>query len=306
MKKVLPFFLLLSMPLWAQGLEIKVGLLPILETLPLHVALREGYFPPGLQINLIPVASAAERDQLLASGEIDLVINDLLSVALFNHRGIKLVVVRKAREATDRYPQFFILSAPNSPIRHPRDLKGVPIAISEATIIHYVTERLLEREGLDRKEMVFVAIPRIPDRMNALASGRVRAATLPDPFSFLAMQQGAQLLLADSVHPEYSLSVYSVREDFLKEHPEAVRAFLKGIERAVQAVNSQKERWKGLLVEKKLVPPPLTGSYQIPDLPPASVPTEGQWSDVVSWMAEKGLIEGKIPYRDCVTSRFLP
>lgn len=306
MKRVMAILCLVLLAGWAKGSELRVGLLPILETLPVHVALKEGYFPKDLEVKLVPVASAAERDQLLAAGEIDLVINDLVSVALFDRKGADLVVVRTAREATREYPQFFILSAPNSSIGRPQDLRGIPVAISEATIIHYVTERLLEAEGLRPEEIAFVAIPRIPDRMSALVSGKVKAATLPDPLSLLAMQQGTNLVLDDSSHPEYSLSVYSVRAPVLEKDPEAVRKFLEGVERAVLAVNGQKERWRDLMVEKRLVPPPLKGSYRIPDLPPASIPTEAQWADVIAWMMGKGLIKEGIPYGRCVTGRFLP
>ncbi|RLA98984.1 MAG: hypothetical protein DRG32_00080 [Deltaproteobacteria bacterium] len=300
---ILSFFVL---ALEAIGGEIKVGLLPILETLPVHVALQEGYFPEDVKVELVPVASAAERDQLVASGEIDLAINDLISVAFFNHKGVKMVVVRTARQATKSYPQFLLLSAPTSGIRNPKELKGVPIAISEATIIHYVTERLLQRAGLGPEDMTFLAIPRIPDRMSALVSGRVKAATLPDPLSLLALQQGANPVMDDSSFPEYSLSVYSVRADFLEGNPHLIKGFLEGIERAVRAINSDKERWRKLLVERKLVPPPLKGSYSIPDLPLASVPTEGQWSDVIDWMLQKGLINQAIPYGECINSGLLP
>ncbi len=289
-----------------QPITVRVGVLPILDVLPIYVAEAQGYFPKEIKLEIIPVASAAERDQLMAAGQLDVIVNDLLSVALYNKEKPTVLVVRTARAATPSFPQFYILASPKSEIKTVEDLKGVAIGISEATIIQYVTERLLQAEGLKPEEIKEVPVPRIPDRMAALASGDLKAATLPDPMALLAMQQGARLILDDSRHPFYSLSVYSFRKDFAQKHPEAVRAFLQAIEKAVKDINSDKTRWAGLLVEKKLVPPALTGSYTIPDFPTASVPKKEQWDDVIDWAIGKGLIQVRLAYEDSVKAEFLP
>ncbi len=63
----------------------KMGLLPILDVLPFYVAEQAGYFEEeGLNIELIPVSSALERDQLMLAGEIDGMLNDLISTGIFN------------------------------------------------------------------------------------------------------------------------------------------------------------------------------------------------------------------------------
>jgi hypothetical protein len=85
-----------------------------------------------------------------------------------------------------------------------------------------------------------------------------------------------------------------------------VRAFLLAIEKAVKDINSDKGRWAGLLVEKKLVPPALSGSYTIPDFPLASVPKKEQWDDVINWAMEKGLIQTRLAYEESVKAEFLP
>ena len=71
---------------------------------------------------------------------------------------------------------------------------------------------------------------------------------------------------------------------------EAARLAGKRLERAIADVNADKTRWAGLLTERQLVPAPLIGSYEVPDFPPASVPSESQWADVVAWAQEQELI----------------
>ena len=66
-------------------ITLKMGLLPILDVLPFYVAQEAGYFETeGVNIELIPVSSALERDQLLLAGEIDGMLNDLVSTGIFN------------------------------------------------------------------------------------------------------------------------------------------------------------------------------------------------------------------------------
>jgi NitT/TauT family transport system substrate-binding protein len=286
---------------------LRIGVLPILDALPLYVADAEGYFgEEGVTVEFVPVSAAAERDQLMQAGQIDGMINDLISTALYNQNEVLITIVRFARTATATFPQYRILAASDSGITAPGDLRGVPIGISEGTVIEYVTYRLLEAEGLAPAEIATVAVPTIAERMNLLASGQIQAATLPDPLSTLAIQSGASVVIDDTAHPEFGNSVVSFRASVLEDHPEAVRGFLSALERAIADVNADKTRWAGLLTERQLVPAPLIGSYEVPDFPPASVPSESQWADVVAWAQEQELITADVPYANAVDASFLP
>ena len=51
---------------------LKIALLPILDTFPYYVAKAKGYFNEyGINVRAVPVTSGLERDQLMQSGEID-------------------------------------------------------------------------------------------------------------------------------------------------------------------------------------------------------------------------------------------
>lgn len=286
---------------------IRVGVLPILDALPMYVAQDQGYFAEqGVGVEFVPVSSAAERDQLMQSSQIDSMINDLVSTTLYNQDQTQIVIVRFSRIATREYPQYRVLAAADSGIEDVEDLRGVPIGVSEGTVIAYTTERLLEGAGFSPAEIQTVAVPRIPDRMALLGSGELAAANLPDPLASLAIQGGASVIIDDTTKPEIGSSVISFRTDFLQDHPEAVRAFLAAIEEATRDINDDKSQWADLLTEESLVPEPLIGSYEIPDFPIASVPSEDQFEDVLSWTQEKGLVEGDVRYGASVDKSYLP
>jgi len=286
---------------------LKIVVLPILDALPMYVAQQEGYFEEnGVSVEFIPASSAAERDQIMAAGQGDGMINDLISTLFYNQDEIQIQIVRFARSATPEFPQFRILAAPKSGIANIEDLKNKEIGISEGSVIEYTTDRLLEAEGFSQSEIVTVAVPKIPDRLSLLSASEIPAANLPDPLSSLAMQNGATVIIDDSKHPEYGNSEISFRKDVIDENPEAISGFLAAIEKAVNEINSDPTKWDGLLSEKQLVPAPLIGTYQVPTFPLASVPSEAQWKDVVAWAIDKTYLVDEVSYSDSVNSDFLP
>jgi NitT/TauT family transport system substrate-binding protein len=287
--------------------SIKIATLPILDNLPMYVAQQEGLFAANnVNVEFIPVGSAAERDQVIVAGQADGMINETISTLLYNKDNPQVQIVRFARTATPEASQYSILSSSQSGITSPDELKGVEIGVSEGTIIQYITHRLLQAEGLTLDEIKTVAVPKIADRMALLGSGELKAATLPDPLSSLAIQQGANIVIDDTSHPEYGYSTYSFVIPFIEQNPEAVRGFLKAVEEASAMINEDPTKWENLLTEQQLVPTPLIGSYKIPPFPTASVPSESQWTDALAWAKDNGLVENDVAYTDSVNASFLP
>lgn len=286
---------------------LKIAVLPIIDTLPMYVAEAERLFAKyGVTVELIPVASAPERDQLLAAGQADGTINETLSVMLFNKDTVQMQAVRYALRPVEGYGHFFILASGKSGITDAQGLKGVEIGVSQGTVIEYVTERLLQAEGLSVDEIKTIAVPKIPDRMALLGSGELAAGVLPDPLASLAISQGAVKVLDDSAHPEYGFSVYSFRKDVIDNNPEAVKAFLAAIEEAIQLINPDPAKYTSLLSDKGLVPPPLLETFRVPPFPQSEIPSEAEWNDGLAWLKEKGILTVDVNYTDSINGSLLP
>ena len=286
---------------------IRIAVLPILDTLPMFVAQQENlYSRHNVKVELIPVGSAPERDQLIAAEQADAMVNEVVSTLFYNKERIQVQTVRFARVATSDAPLFHIMASAQSGITKPEDLKGVEIGISQGTIIEYLTDRLLQAQGFSPEEIKTIAVPKISDRMALLASGELHAGMLPDPLTFLAEQQGAVIVLDDSSLPEYSFSTITFRKAFIDAHPQAVRGFLAAIEEATALINKEPEQYTDLLTEQQLVPAPILEAYKIGQYPTAGVPSEAQWNDVLAWTKEKGLLDADISYQDSVTDAYLP
>ncbi len=291
----------------SQPIKIRIAALRILDTLPIYVAEQEGFFTArGIKVEFIPAASAPERDQLIASGQADGLINEMTSVLFSNRSQVTVQVVRIARAATKDQPVFQVLAGKDSGITKLANLKNKLTGISQGTVIEYLFNRLVEAEGFNTADFPTTNIPSVSDRLALLQSGEVQAAILPDPFSDLAQQNGALDVIDDSSHPEFGYSTLSFRKAFIDQNPAAIKAFLAAWEEAVKAINANPGQWKDVLTQRQIVPAPVAGSYKVPSYVTASVPSEKQFQDALAWAKSKSLLTQDEAYKDCVNDSFLP
>jgi NitT/TauT family transport system substrate-binding protein len=286
---------------------LRMALLPILDVLPFHVADQNGFFDQmGVRIELIAVKSAQERDTLMQTGQIDGMLADPLTPVLFNQEEEQIKVVRTASKSYPGAPLFRILAAPGSKIASAADLAGVEIGISQNTIIEYITARMLEKAGLTADQIATQEVSAIPVRFELLINGQIPAATLPDPLASGAIAAGARVVVDDASVEQLSQSILVFSSQALQTKPQAVRAFLRAWEMAVDELNSKPDAYRDLLIEQGRVPESIQGTFQMPPFPKASVPTPDQMADVVKWALDKGLVQNDVPYERMVDASFLP
>lgn len=280
---------------------IKLAFLPILDSLPFYIAEQEGYFAEeGLDVQAVPVSSPVERDQLMQAGEIQGMLNELSSTALFNQSDINVQTVQTVRMATDKSPVFRILASPQSGITTPAGLAGQEIGVSKNSIIEYLTDRILQNEGLTDEQIAVKSVPVIPERFQLLMSGQIPAATLPDPLAQAAVAAGAVEVISDTAYPSYSMSVLSFSSATIKNNRTSVKKFLKAWNKAVKALNENPDRFRALFLEKVRVPPAVSETFVIPAFADPELPAEEDWNDVLDWLESKGLIDNRAAYGDSV------
>jgi NitT/TauT family transport system substrate-binding protein len=296
-----------AQPAVAPTESIKLALIPVLDTIPIYVALQNGYFQEqGLAVETVPVKSPQERDVLLQTGQVDGVLTDLQGVGLLNKDSVKVKAVYTSRRPFPDAPLFRILASPKSEITSVADLKGVEIGISNNTIIEYLTDRILAAEGLAPEEIKKIEVGAITVRFEQLMNGNIKAAVLPDPLAQGAIAGGAKLVVDDTAHTDLSQSVLVFQDSTLKAKPDVVRQFLVAWEKAVKEVNANPEKYRAVLMEQGRVPQSIQEAYKMPPFPERSVPSESEVADVTAWLKDKGLVSRDIPYSDMVDTFFLP
>jgi len=306
MKHIAVLFITLFIYANAAAESLKIGLLQIEDSVPFYVAEKEGFFnQENVRVELVPFLSALERDSALAAGAIDGAISDPIGALLLDKGRGLLKITSLGLGKTSAEGVFAILAAPSSEIHTLDDLKGVEIAVSNSTIIEYVTDRLLEQQGFSQEEITKVEVKKMPIRMQMLLSGSVQAATLPEPLSSIAAGKGARVLIRDAdLDQSLSQTVVVITTEALNSKKEAVQSLFKAYGRAVEAINDDPESYRSLVVEKGRIPPFLADNYPIAVYPAPEPFSKDLFEPAASWLVDKGLIE-TITYEDIVATDFL-
>lgn len=289
-----------------QSMELKVGLLPNEEILPVYVAEQEGLFKKhGVDLEIVNFQSAAERDAAIQAGAVDGVEGDLLAVALIRQGGTPVKTVSLAMGATPAEGRFAMLAAPGT-ITTVEELKGKELAISKNTIIEYVADQMLVAKGIDSQEVKKIYIPKMPLRVQMLLQNQVTAAVLPDPLAAYAELKGAKVLVDDTKMEEnISQSVYFFRDDAIKNKKLAIHKFLQAYAEGAQAVNKNPERYRDLFNEKIQIPIELQKTYPVPTFSPLQLPSPEDTQRIIDWLKDKKLLTEPYTYEDLVTDEVI-
>lgn len=288
---------------------LKIGQIPTIDSLPFWVAEDKDYYrQQGVNVELVNFRSPSERDAALQSGQIDGTFTDIMGAVTVHTKGTPLQITSTVLGVKTEEGPFAIIAAPNSGITKPEQLKGVEVAISNNSVIHYTTEKMLQEQGFTADEIKTIAIPQIPMRFENLMAGSIQAATLPEPFISLAASKGAHVVLndAEAKGGNYSQSVIAFTEKAIQEKAEGIKAFYFAYNLAVFDIQRDPAAFKELLATRANLPAEIKDSWNPITFSPAQAPGRAEIDAVVDWLLEKGYITEKVAYEEIVNETFYP
>ena len=302
---------LAGMPAEARAAEkLRLGLLPVVDTLLLRVADREGYFAAqGLEVELIPFQSTLEKDAAAAAGQLDGYFCELISVIVHRAAGLDFVAVAATSHTGPGARVFGLVTAPGSPARGLDDLRGRTLAVARQSLVDFLADVFLAAAGRPGDFMERRDIRKIPVRLQILLAGRVEAALFPEPLLSVAESAGGRVILDDR-GLDMPLALVALAGP--KATPDNVRALRAALARAAEAINHDPAAYAGLLTESGLIPPELAGSFRPPpsdlDKIPARLPSRALYDDYVAYLVRNGLLSadgaggrpGPPPYEEVV------
>jgi NitT/TauT family transport system substrate-binding protein len=127
-----------------------------------------------------------------------------------------------------------IFVRPDSPIREPRDLKDIPIAVGMRAGSHFNVPYRLEK-FLPLANIKTVNTGGFGARLKALLDGEVEAASLLPPQIAMAEQLGLRKIIEDTFH-----TLWWVPEG---SPPEVVTGYLRALDRAEKAMDENLEKY---------------------------------------------------------------
>jgi len=290
------------------GNPLRIGVLPVLNTLPIFVAEQAGFYEEvGVTVAIVPVESARDRAIAQQAGEIDVANSDVVGTALQVNGGHDVRIVRHDTFTPD-YRFFSIVTGATSGISNIEGLTAAlaadeaEIAISQNTIIEYLATTMLRGAGYEPEADDYVEIAAIPIRLEQIAQGAVTAGLLPEPLTTLATTvQGGQAV-ADDNGIDFIPVALTVNQSTIDTRSGDVCAFLQAYEMAVQAIATDPESYRENPIR---IPDPVRPTYTIPQFAAPRVPTEAEIQHVITWMIESELLDNEMTYDQLVDGRFV-
>lgn len=293
----------------ASGAEtLRIGVLPASDSVILYAAESEGFFArEGLDVKLIPFKSAIEIGAAMRAGELGGHYGDLMNVFTQNASGARQAVVATMTRANPKQRNFALVARPGSALKSLDDVRARPgseTAMSASTIIDYLLDRMDETTGTPESAMKRVEVRQIPIRLQLLLAGKMDTALLPEPLCSLVESKGGRALWDDRGLNE-PLAVVALRTEHLGA--DEVKAFRAALSQAARAIESDPEKFRALMVSRKLLPKAAAGAYTMPTyahfgtadgLPP--LPTAEDVERVAGWMVKKAMLREAPAWSDVV------
>lgn len=225
---------------------------------------------------------------------------------------IKAVVGRSVRSKDD--PSFTWVVLNDSKIHTANDFVGKKLALNVlGAEVDYVMREYLKQNGLSIDQVQLVVVP-AAQQEQVLRSGQVDVAAIGTPNVNMALEKGGLRVLFTVYDVRGNVLTYGegFREDFIKEHPDTVKRFVRVYENSRRLVweefQKDPERVKkavAQIYEEKGGNPRLAKYYRPTHSPEHSYPDDNDiqwWLDV--WEKDGKLKPGQIKPSDVYTNEF--
>lgn len=288
------FFSTAAATVSAEAETLRMGILPVIDTLPLQVGVAEGYFQAeDLDLELIPFSSAMERNTAMHSGQLDGFFGDMPATLLLvrNNIPVRFLTISYASDKNQR--MFGLMLSPELPAD--REKGKISVAISKASIIEYLLDYLKQVPETHGMQLQAIEIKRMPLRLQMLLTGKIDAALLPEPLASLAENRGARPVVTDQVL-DLPLTVLNIH----KEKQYLAGSFIKAYTKAVNALNKTPEKYRTLMIKTCRIPGNLVDDFPMYRYPAPRLPTRAEVQQVQDWMMGKGLLNQSIPYQKLI------
>lgn len=303
----------------AQATKFRVGVVPLLSSGPLYIAVAKGFFQKvGIDVELRSFADGALAIPALVAGELDATVATL-NAGLFNavNKGAnyKLVFDRGSEKpgfgSTTMVVSTKMYEAGVTSVDKFALLKGAKFSMqAPGGIDHYMLANGLLKAGLDpRTSATYSSGLTYPDIIKSFGTGVTDAAQVPVPLAFLAEANNVGRIIGTGadIMPGAQLGCWTIPTRFLEAnrpaavkfamaHIHAARLFVKAAETKdaeIIKIISDATKLPAPLIEKAA--PRWTG-YDHDGMPNVS----SVLAQADFWVNTMKLISGPVPTKDAL------
>jgi NitT/TauT family transport system substrate-binding protein len=249
LKAVVPAALVVLAAAWPAGradadqakYTLRIGTIPTEIAAAVYYAKDLGYFSrAGIDATISPLSNGAAVSSAVVSGAVDVGFSNPISLELAHDKGLPITVLAGAGMHDEKIPTDGLLSVlATSSIREAKDLNGKTIAVSGlGNITELGLRNWIDTHGGDSRTVHVVEL-RLPEMPAAVLAHRVDAATMDS--AGVSSTKGAVRVLGstfDSYAPRFVASCWFSSVTWVKQHPDAAKAFVGAIREASAWANT--------------------------------------------------------------------
>lgn len=280
--------------------KLSFGAMSSIDIVPIVIAQEKGYFEEeGLDLDFQLFTAAKDRDAALQAGALDGLIADEIAISIYQNSGIDMKITGQTNGA------WTLVVGKDSGIDNLSDLKNKKMAISENTMIDYLSDYIATENGVSADEIEKVAIPAMPARLEALKNKQVDAAILPAPFDDTAVADGGKAL-AKIDNADITISAFGFTQEEIDTNGDAIKAFFAGYNKAVEYMqNTDIKEYEDVLIETVGYSEDTRGNIVLPELKLNYLPKVENVQAVFDWSKKKGIIDKDLKAEDVIVDTFV-
>jgi len=224
---------------------LNVAAVPSVDSAGFFVALYAGLFKQeGLTIKYTPALSSDTVIDAQVNGQYDITAGNYVSYVehvAFQHQPLEIVAEGSLMQEGSQA----IYTLPNSPIKTLADLKGRVLGTNAPKNINYLlAASVLTQDGVSPSSVDFTTAPiAFPQLITDLATHKVAAVSLPEPFATIAEESLGATVLSDmnqGATLDFPILGYVVTKSWAQAHPDTLRAFLTALEEGQQIADTNR------------------------------------------------------------------
>jgi|Deesub1362A_J573_1020465.scaffolds.fasta_scaffold00115_31 NitT/TauT family transport system substrate-binding protein len=226
-----------SSPIEKEEPTIRIGYLGGVAQPEVYAMYNGFYEEEGLNISWISFRGGSSVIEAVIAGELDGgVIGSTPAIIRAVSKDVPIKVVAVGEVGTKEKPGDYLVVLKSSGIEDMADLKGKTIAVHRLGTLLDLTLRVgLEQNGIDPNTEVTITQVKIPNMPQALLNGEVDAAFV-FPMAMPQLEDKVNVVFTPAdVFPEgVPFGMVFFTEDFIQNHPDKVKSFIKAYLRGLQ------------------------------------------------------------------------
>lgn len=273
-----------------ENLTLKVGVMPAVDSAPIFLAEKKGYFKDlGLDIEVQLYTNAMNRQSALQSGELDGAMTDVIALVNNIENGFDI----KVTTSTDG--SFPILVKKD--LEEKKDLK---IGMMEVSVSNYLSDEWLGADyNLDK-----IYINDINARLEMLKTGEMDMAVLPEPIATKGQAEGLEKRVYE-IKDEYSPDVMVFTGKAIKDKEKALQLFHEAYNKAVEEIQKDDGEARDILIEKLQLDAKAKEKIAMPKFNKARVPSKEYLEKIMEWNERVLKKKVNLKYEDMVEGKFV-